>query len=248
MLLHAVFVSLLLLLSALPASAQILNTLSGFENRDGWQGQASGFVRVSGGNTELEDYLASLVGQWQSERHRVRPIVSWSLSKNQGIETRDDFRAHLRHNYRLRPGVATLAFAQVQRNPFQQLESRTLLGAGLRFDLVQDPRRKAGLGISAMYEHNERTGAGTTDFTRLSVFLDFDRQLKEYLEFAIVGWYQPDLADFSNLRASVVADLAVDLAGPLELVTEGVFEHDSSAPADVEDSDWSVRLGLRITI
>ena len=42
------------LLLAASASAQILNTLSGFEHRPGWQGQASAFLMMSGGNTELD--------------------------------------------------------------------------------------------------------------------------------------------------------------------------------------------------
>jgi hypothetical protein len=240
--------ALALTLGALPASAQILNTLSGFEHGQGWQGEASAFVRLSGGNTELQNYLAGLAGQWEGERNRVRLIGSYDFAKTEGTQNRDDLKLHLRHNYHLSARVSSLAFAQYQRNPFQDLKARDLLGAGLRFNLHEDGKRRVGFGVSAMYEIEELTDGTTSEAGRLSTFLDFRRDLKEYLHLAIVGWYQPRFGDFTDARSSALADLDVDLAGPLKLVLSASWEYDSTPPPGIEKVDWSLRTGVRASI
>ena len=236
---------LVVALTAAPASAQILNTLAGFEDRAGWQGEASAFVRLSGGNTDLQSYLLAAAGQWQGDRNRFRLIASYDYAQSNGSADADERIVHLRHNFRLAEHVSTLAFAQASHNAFQDLEVRELLGAGLRFDIDRDEQSRVGAGISAMYEHELRTDESRTETVRMSAFLDVQRELKEYLRFLFVGWYQPSLSEFSDLRASVLAELEVDLAGPLALVIWGSWEHDSRPPSEVEPTDWSLRTGLR---
>ena len=232
---------------ATPASAQILNSLSGFDDIAGWQGQASAFVRVSGGNTDVQDYFMNAAGQWQGDHQRVRAIVGYDLSRNDGRGTSEDLTAHLRHNYRIQHWISTLTFGQYQRNPFQALRARVLLGGGFRFDLVSTEKRRVAIGISGMFESEELTDASTSETVRLSTFLDFTRDLKQYLRFSIVGWFQPDLGDFADTRASAIADLDVDLVGPLVLVTGAVFKYDSRPPDGIEKIDWSLRTGLKLS-
>jgi len=243
---RAILPAVFLAFAVTPAGAQILNTLSGFDDIEGWQGQASAFVRVSGGNTDVQNYFANAVGQWQGEHQRMRAIVDYELSRNDGRDTSEELTAHLRHNYRIRQWVSTLAFSQFQRNPFQALKARVLLGGGLRFDLVSNEKRRFAIGISGMSETEELTDGSTSTAARLSTFLDFTRDLKQYLRFAIVGWYQPDLSDLADTRASAIADLDVDLVGPLVLVTGATFKYDSRPPEGIEEIDWSLRTGLKL--
>jgi hypothetical protein len=98
-----------------------------------------------------------------------------------------------------------------------------------------------------MYEAEELTGGAESETGRFSAFLDYRRDMKEYLHFAIVGWYQPEITDFADTRASTIADLDVDLAGPLALVVSGAWQYDSRPPEGVEEVDWSLRSGVRAT-
>jgi hypothetical protein len=246
-LIRITLVAAFLPLVAASADAQILNTLSGFDDIAGWQGQASAFVRVSGGNTDVQDYFTNAAGQWQGDHQRVRAIVGYDLSRNDGRDTSEDLIAHLRHNYRFSRWGSTLGFGQYQRNPFQALRARVLLGGGLRFDLVSNEKRRFAIGVSGMYESEELTDSSTSQTMRLSTFLDFTRDLKQYLRFSIVGWFQPDVSDFADARASVIADLDIDLVGPLVLVTGATFKHDSRPPEDIEEIDWSLRTGLKLS-
>lgn len=240
--------ALLVLLAASPAAAQILNTLSGFEERRGWQGEAGGYLRLSGGNTDVRDYAASAALQWEGGRNRVRAIADYSSTRSNGEDTSEELTGHLRHNYQLTTWLATLAFAQWQHNPFQDLDLRRLLGLGARFDLIRTEPRRLSIGVAAMHESERLVGAAQTETERLSAYLDFHRDLREYLRVAVVGWYQPDLGNFADLRASVLADLDVDLTGSLTLVLGSSYEYDSRPPAGIADADWGVRTGLRLSL
>lgn len=242
------FCILFLLVSALGAGAQILNTLSGFEERPGWQGEAAGFFRLSGGNTEVRDYLATGAGQWEGDRQRVRAIVSFNQTRTEGIDTSEDLIAHLRHNLRLNGWFSTLAFTQWQRNPFQALRSRVLVGAGGRFDLVRNEKRRFAVGLAAMYEAETLIDAGDRETARFSAFLDFQRDVQEYLSLSIVCFVQPAMTDFEDLRASAVADLDIDLVGPLTLVLGSSYEYNSRPPATIEHYDWTVRTGIKLAL
>jgi hypothetical protein len=246
-LIRTTVVAAILAIAATPAGAQILNTLSGFDDIAGWQGQASAFVRVSGGNTDVQDYFTNAAGQWQGDHQRVRALVGYDLSRNDGRDTSEDLTAHVRHNYRISRWVSTLAFGQYQRNPFQALRARVLFGAGLRFDIVSNEKRRFAIGVSGMYESEELTDSSTSETMRLSTFLDFTRDLKQYLRFSIVGWLQPDISEFADTRASVIADLDIDLVGPLVLVMGAMFKHDSRPPGGIEKIDWSLRTGLKLS-
>jgi hypothetical protein len=125
---------------------------------------------------------------------------------------------------------------------------RELLGGGLRLDVARGADGVLGAGVSAMYEHELRTDESRSETWRLSTFLDFRRELKDYLQLLLVGWYQPNTRDFADFRASLVADLEIDLAGPLGLVVWGSWERDSRPPSGVEETDWTLRTGLRVSL
>jgi hypothetical protein len=236
------------LAGATAASAQILNTLSGFGDRPGWQGQGTALAELSGGNTESQDYGFDLAGQWKGESERFRLIAGYDFSSENDVTSKEESRVHLRHNHQIDRRISTLAFVQYQRNPFQDLQRRMLWGAGLRFEIHDRAPNRLGIGVSAMYEVDRLTTGDRAGVMRLSTFLDFWREIHESLRSAIVGWYQPRFDDFSDTRVSVIANLEVDLHGPFKLIFEASLDYDSKPPADVDELDWDVASGLRFSL
>lgn len=237
-----------LLLAPAAQAVQILNTLSGFGDRPGWQAVGEASADLSGGNTETRDYGLALAGQWQGEANRLRLIAGLDYAEASNETTKQDQRVHLRHNYRIDRWVSTLGFVQYQRNPFQDLRRRMLFGAGLRFEIRDQPANRLGVGVSAMYEVERLTDDSRADTWRLSTFIDFRRELADRTRAQIVGWYQPKLADFSDQRLSVAGELEVDLAGPLKLLLTASTAYDSDPPPSVDQFDWDVVAGLRVRI
>ncbi len=228
------------------AEAAIINTLRGFDETTlGWSGEVEASFSNSGGNTEVLALAGAARIQWQSDRDRVRLLGGISRLTNDGNTLAEDTTGHLRHNRQLTPWLYTLAFAQVQQNPFQRLASRTLLGLGARLDLVHRDNARVSVGLAHMveFERIEDLGGSATSH-RLSSFLVANAPLREGLEVEATVFAQPRWQDFNDLRAVASGALRVDLTKRLKLVVGASLQHDARPPEGVKETDWSTRTGL----
>ena len=246
---------------AAPAQSQIINTIRGFDEDDlGWTGTLEARFAQSGGNTDVLTFGGGGTIQWLSESQRIRLIGRATRSENDGKRIADASMSHLRHNYRFTPWFASLTFVQIQRNPFQRLNSRLLIGAGARFDLVRREDWSLFGGVAHMYEREEIKPDGTTGGDgsgddgssdaaskgtrtdidhRASVFLSWSGDLREGVSIDLSGFYQPLWSDFADARATGSGELLVSLVGALSLGLEGSVTRDSEPPVGVEETDWS---------
>ena len=243
----AILLTTLLAVAPRPAGAEvILNTLRGYGDRQpGWSGNVDGLFSASGGNTER--LLIALGGkvQWHGERTRWRLQGSLGYEEVGGVEASRDIVSHLRHNYDLSPTWATVAFTQVQHNPFQRLRSRWLLGAGLRCDVYDDDRGQVAIGATPMLERERIQDEGEGILRgRLSTFVHVSRRLSEATRLDATGFWQPLFSDLGNLRAVGNLVVTVDLTGALDLKIGVAVEHNARPAAGVEPTDWSTYVGL----
>lgn len=231
-----------------PAAAQIVNTLEGFDAKEpGWSGAIGGSLRSTGGNSEVFDASADARLQRQSDRQRWRALFGYGFSSADGVDEAEELFAHLRHNLRLVGDAHSLAFVQVQHNPFQRLRSRVLAGAGARFDLVRGERAALSWGLAHMIERESLRGIeGERTVQRLSSFVDFRVPLRDNAGLSLTAFVQPMWADFGDVRATVSAQVEAKIAGPVSLVGTAQIGHDSEPPAEVEETDWTVRTGIRV--
>jgi hypothetical protein len=244
-------VAVLPLLVATPAPAQIINTLRGFDDQEmGWSGRAESTVAFAEGNNEYFEFELSGVVQHMSERHRWR-LLGRLMRRTAGpVEVAQTRLGHLRHNYRLLPWLATVAFAQGQYDPFRRIESRVLLGAGLRFDVIRSLTWSAAFGATYMYEDEELTGVDTestdTQKHRLSLFLSVFSASTQNIQLDLSGFYQPVITDWSDARALGLAALRIDIVGELYFLTRSGLQFNSRPPPGVERTDVTLRSGLGI--
>lgn len=234
------------LLGPAPAAAVIVNTLSGYGSDPGWSGQLEANASASGGNTELARFGGRARAQWLGGRHRFRLLASAQRTESDGTRIAESALLHLRHNRRLAARLQSLAFAQLQRNPFQRLSSRSLLGAGARVALVDDSRGQLGLGLAHMLELERiEDGGGDEELDhRLSSFLVGELELREGVSLGATVFAQPLWSDFGDLRATGELGLDVELTGRLSFQSSATLNHDSNPPAGVEETDWSLGTGL----
>lgn len=250
----SLFLALGLVLSSLggtgDARAQIVDTLSGYSHSDpGWNGEVEATFSATGGNTEVVHTTAAVRLQYRVGAHLWRSMGGFQRATTEGIENVRSAFGHLRHNAYFTPAVASLAFVQVQENPFQRLRSRWLFGVGARFELVGQEDRAVAVGLAQMTEIERVEGRDGQDVDqRLSSFLSLNTQLREHLAFDLIVFAQPLWEDFSDLRATLDATLAVELDGPLQLTVGWVATHDSRPPENVEKTDWATKVGLRLEL
>lgn len=241
----------LTLTSAATHASTILNTLqSRSDQTPGWSGGLDGMLTGSGGNTEKMIIDAGGRLQWRGKTSRVRLQASGGYEESGRHVTARNLVGHLRHNRDLGTRWATVAFAQVQSNPFQRLSSRTLMGAGLRRDFRQESSdNQATLGVTPMLEaerlnHQNRAVARG----RLSTFLLLSWRISPNTRVSASGFWQPLFEDLGDARAVGNLGLVVDVTGSVDLKAGAAVEHDSRPPAGVEATDWSTYLGFGIDL
>lgn len=231
-----------------PVRAQIVNTLEGFDPAaTGFDATLDAALEASGGNTETLDVETDATLQWATDLQRLRVMLGYDLERADGADAADDTFVHLRHNRAFGRVVKSLLFVQWQRNPFQRLRSRLLLGAGARFDLVHEDHVHLRFGTAHMVEIERIVGDDAVEDTdqRLSSFLDFAWRLPAGSIFTATTFVQPRWDRLDDMRAIAVAGLETPLGGGFSLTTTIDATYDSEPPDDVEELDWELTTGLR---
>jgi len=248
---------LVFLLWPAPSAAQIVNTLRGFDEQDpDWSGGVEGTVAAADGNSEYFEYELGAAIQHLAERNRWRLLGRWMDRKTGGRGIAESRLVHLRHNWRFTSTVASVAFVQATHNPFQRLETRWLVGAGGRFDVLRSDRWKGAIGVAWMYE-DERIGplpadapAGSPDDSgretehRASFFLSVYSDASERVRTDVVAFWQPLPTDPGDARTFVAASVRADVSGGLYVLLRYGLNWDTNPPATVLERDQSVRGGL----
>ncbi len=238
----------MLVIPAATARAAIVNSLRGFDRDEpGWAGSVDGSYGASGGNTDQSIFMGSARLQWKGASHIGRLIGSGERTTTNGIETARSTLAHLRHNYMLSSRWATLAFLQLQENPFQRLDTRFLAGLGGRWQAVKGESTLIYLGATYMFEKEKIQGEdGFEQANRLSSYASIEWELREGVFVDFLAFYQPKFDDPADWRAYGEIRLEVELIGSLSLFTGYNLQYDSRPPAGVEEMDWNTRTGFLV--
>jgi putative salt-induced outer membrane protein YdiY len=177
----------------------------------------------------------------------VRGLAASARRTASDVNVAEATLLHLRYNYRLTPVVHSLVFMQAQRNPFQRIDGRYLLGLGARFDVVRAESWEASIGAAYMRERENLTDddTGAVGRNRGNFFATLLGRLTKQVLVDAYGFYQPVLNDFSNTRISVGSNLDVALVGELALVVGFRLAYNSQPAPGVDKNDMWLRTGLR---
>jgi len=236
------------------ASAQIINIeglREGIDEKQGWAGACRFEIAGNSGNTDRFNAGVNLLGQHQ--REGTVNLVSFLYDYGEALGTKNIDRKvlHLRHTRDLREALAGEAFTQVQRNDFTRLSSRTLLGGGLRWDLLEADARQDGnrlfLGTGLFGEHEAIRSGNDESAVRANLYLSTVYPVFDDSKLSGTIYYQPAFDDPSNYRAFATFSLSVPMKENLSIELSFNLEYDSQPPASVQRTDISYRTGIRWT-
>lgn len=125
-----------------------------------------------------------------------------ALVRSEDQDFQNSWFLHVRYNLRLNKKWRLEAFVQDQSNELLSINTRSLLGAGLRYKFVRGEYFQAYVGNSYMYE---KEGSDVVDQTyynhRNSTYLSFGLSFEaSQLELVNTIYFQPLYTDISNFR------------------------------------------------
>ena len=199
-------------------------------------GNTNYFQLGVGGRTDFRvgDDLAFLVGRLD-------------LAETDEAAFIDRWFAHARYNRTILPSLIGEAFVQIERNRQQRLDSRTLFGAGTRYELVNADSLGLALGVTPMLEFETleaELGGDQDAVVRVSSYLSGRVTLPGGSQLTAVAYLQPRADKPGDLRVLGQAALDVRVTEHLLFRTRFNLRVDSRPPETVERTDVALENGL----
>jgi hypothetical protein len=238
--------------------------------KPGFSINLDGTLSLARGNIDLFDLTAAGRVQYQTlypvmespsgeapppfVRQRVFVAGSGRYSDAFGRAVVSQTYLHMRWTAMWHPRVGSDVFIQHQNDRFFRLQRRSLAGAGVRVEIVHEPRAMVWGGSAYMLEYeriNVLPGALDAPQTvnhRWTNYLTGRFAVGDYLLLQSTTYFQPRFDDFKDYR---VLEVLESLGKVTDLLSFGVtltVLHDSAPPTGVKDTDLRLSTGVHLTL
>ncbi len=228
-----------------------IESLNTGEPPQGYSGSMNVAVDGQSGNT---DKLGANLGarlEWHGGAITNFAILRYTYGETSGVQDTNNLFSHARHIHQLTDKTAYEGFIQAERNIFNRLTFRGLIGGGVRLKLSETPDVKTlllGLGGFFSRETLEKraglTDSGKQDIWRFSTYLNYVHRLNDNLRVLSTTYYQPAVDDFNDFRVLEEATLSVKMTDNLALNLSLNLSHDSKPPQAVKKTDTTYSTGI----
>ena len=217
----------------------------------GYSGAMNLSVNGQSGNTDKLGINAGARLQWHGGAVTDFAILRYSYGATDGVEDANNLFTHARHILQASDRTAYEEFIQAERNIFNRLSFRGLIGGGVRLKLAETPDIKSlhlGLGGFFSRETLEKraglTDSGSENMWRFNIYLNYVQRLNDSVRVLSTTYYQPAVDDFSDYRLSEEAALSVRMNDSLSLNVSLELSRDSKPPQAVKNTDTTYSTGI----
>ena len=177
-------------------------------------------------------------------------LGNYNLIRSESQDFQNTWFLHLRYNQKLSNLFRFEAFIQSQSNELLAINSRNLIGAGLRFKLVSKELVKLYLGNAYMYEEEKSDAFNTKEYNhRNSTYLSISATIAQSnVTITNTVYFQPLYKDFSDYRILEQLKIDVPLSKVLSLYTLLDYYHDNITPSEGSQYSTNISIGLGIKL
>ena len=207
------------------------------EGQIGFFTSISANLNASRGNRDRDFYSAQLRFDNNSEDAESFLILQQSERKSNDKLIDESTFMHGRYILVGEEAVNWELFIQYSENPFRNYKKRSVLGAGLRYELGSLAR--LGAGLLTEDETDLTNMSKTTE--RMGFYLHNVYQVVENISFSPTIYFQPSLDDFENdYKASMILALEFKVNENFNIKMQFSSFHDSEPPLLAEKGDESI--------
>jgi len=238
-----------LLLATSVASAFISLDPPVIGEHEGWDAEVSLSGEYHSGNSEKTS--AGLGGrmQYSTQTWLFLTIAAYNYGESNGEKDTDDALLHLRYIHHIEDTLYDYElFTQTEYNEFQDVKARNLAGANLRrkitgyFDTCYIG---AGLFYSYMEPDNISNIDPVYERIKLNTYLSLTKQINEHFSVTYLGFYQPNIEEFSDYRIFQVLQLDTTLTKHLTLGLDFHHKYNTTPYHQVERNDFKSSINLK---
>jgi len=177
-------------------------------------------------------------------------LGNYNLIRSEAQDFQNTWFLHLRYNHKLSNLFRFEAFVQSQNNQLLAINSRNLVGAGLRLKLISKDPIRLYLGNAYMYEEEKSDAFYTKEYNhRNSTYLTISATVAESnVSITNTFYFQPLYKDFSDYRILEQLKIDVPLSKVLSLYTLFDYYHDNITPSGESQFSSNISIGLGIKL
>jgi putative salt-induced outer membrane protein len=217
--------------------------------KKGLDGEVSIGGVYNSGNTDSSAANFGLKGEYHEEVWMLYSIASYAYGEANGDKNKNNGLMHLRYIHNIEDTLYDYElFVQTEFNEFQDVKMRNLAGANVRRKF-EDFFDKCYVGVGLFYSYMEPDVISTIDpiyeRVKLNTYLSFTKSVNEHFEVTYLGFYQPNIEDFSDYRIFQILQLDTMLTDNLSLGFDISHKYNATPYHNIEKTDISSMISLK---
>ena len=236
------------------ASIAIVNTenmrVEASEKTEGVDKKLAFDISGKNGNTQkIKAGLGARV-QWYEKDATRFIVVNYEYGESADVKDTNKTFVHLRNIQYQSKNFAWESFAQIAEDEFTRLDSRMLLGGGVRLKLIKSEDKSVDLGLGLFREREKldlvplTTDAGVDYGNRMNLYLVYKSTLSSHSRLSSTLYYQPDINEMSDYRLFEQFALQLDITENLSFNLSVDIYHDSKPAQLIKGTDTTYNTGF----
>ena len=204
-------------------------------------------ARYNSGNTDSLSIGLAGKGEYNEKEWLVYLIASYTYEESNDLKEKNYGHAHFRYIHAIADTAYDYElFLQAEFDEFQAINERNLAGANIRKKLnLPFDKFYVGLGLFYSYMEPNNSFEPTYRRVRMNSYISFLKKINKNFSIAYLGYYQPNVEDFSDFRTSQTLQFNTSITNNVILGFDINHAYNATPYQGIEKSDVRSTLNLR---
>lgn len=234
------------LLPVSPAHAQVADSVPA---PDLWRFRTDLALTATSGNEDFAVFTAGVQLQHlQVEVYEFELDTQARYGRSDGEDIARKLQGSVKFDFHPEARWSPFFFLQAEHDPIRSLSLRTQGGAGAKYTFWQEAASEYSLSLAALYDREKLVDLPAATLGRWSWRAKVEQGLAERLRISNTTFYQPVWDRPGDYLVTVRTELTTKMTENLSLNVMHLYERDSTPPVDIQPSDMTLTVGLRLEL